>query len=221
MRAASQQHFDVVLFFRPHAAHAFAAPVLSLVAISRDALDVAGRRNRHHANLPGDQVFHQQLAFLRHNHGAARVSVLGLDLQEFILDNVHNHVTVRQQLAQISDATEQFLMLGAQLVNGQVRQLVQAHLQDRTRLRSIKSEPLNQNPAGLVARFGDCRMMRTIHRCSPCAIISPADVSVALFGFVQLKLRPPNDTSSRWSMYASRTCFRFKVRGRPRSTTRN
>ncbi len=192
MRAAGQQHLHIVFVLGLHAAYALAAAVLGFVAFRRHPLDVAGSRNRHHADFTGDQVFHQQLALLRHNQRPARIGIFRPDLQEFVFDHVHDQAAIGQKLAQMLDATRQLVMLRPQLVHRQIGQLIQAHLQNGPGLAVAQGEPLGQHPAGLLTvrrltddahDFVDIRLRD--HQA--------LDNMVAFLGLAQLIPRPPGD----------------------------
>ena len=79
MRAGGEEMLDeIALFFlgrafaRGHADHAFAAAPLRAERADGGALDEAAVRDADDAAFVGDQIFHVDLAFVRHELGQAR-----------------------------------------------------------------------------------------------------------------------------------------------------
>ena len=83
----------------------------------------------------GDQVFDGDFAFVRHQLGQARRGVFFLDDLQFGLDDGQHARFLGQDVQQILDALEQFLVFGLDLVDFQAGQLIEAQFQDGVHLR--------------------------------------------------------------------------------------
>ena len=84
-----------------------------------------------------------------HQFGAARVGVLFADLLQFLFDDVHQLFLAGEYAFEIGDALLDLRVLLAQRENLQIRQALQAHIEDGLRLYLREAEALHQ----FIARF--------------------------------------------------------------------
>ena len=191
MRRAHEEVLDVVAVLHVHAGHADPAAPLLAVGGQRQRLDVAALGDRDHHLLVGDQVLHVELALMG-DLGPPLVAVGVGDLLELVLDEAHHPAFVSEDLAQLLDALDDVLVLGADLVALQRGQLAQPHLHDGVGLHLAELELVHQRlPGGVAVARGADRLddlVEVVQRDE-----EPfEDVRAALL-LGELELRPPDD----------------------------
>src|SRR5262249_14911324 len=96
----------------------------------RGALDKTAVGDADNATLVNDQILHIDLAFVASEIGQAIRTVLISNFAEFLFDNRQDAFLFRQNVAQILNRVDQFLVFGNDLVPLHPGELVEAKLQD-------------------------------------------------------------------------------------------
>src|SRR5438874_2564362 len=148
VRGGDEEVFDDVFLFRLHAGHALAAAALAAVGLDVRALDVARARDGDDHLLVGEEVLDRQLRRLGENLGAPRVAVLLFDLEQLLLDDVHQLGVRGQDALELLDQREHLLVLLDDLVPLQLGQALQPHVQDGLGLDLGELEPRHQRVLG-------------------------------------------------------------------------
>ena len=119
-----------VALARGHADHAAAAAPLRAVAADVGALDqrIVGDGDDH--ALVRDEVLDGHLALVGHDLRAALVAVLVADGVQFLLDDREHADFLGQDVDQVADLFQQFLVLLDDLVALQAGQLIEAQFED-------------------------------------------------------------------------------------------
>ena len=107
----------------------------------------------HHHLLVGNHVLDAEVGAAVFNRGTALVSEALLDVQQFGFDDFHPTLHAVQDVLQIRDDRHQLVVLGAELVALQARQLLESHVQDGTGLNFTEFKLLHQAIARLLRRF--------------------------------------------------------------------
>ena len=134
----------VVLLAQALAGYALAAAVLRVIGGFGQALDIAKVRQRNHHIVAGDQILHVDLTLDGADLGAAVIAELIANLSQLILNNGQQQVLVRQDGVEVSDGLFQLLILGQQLIQFQIGQAGQTHIQNGLRLLVGKLKAGNQ-----------------------------------------------------------------------------
>src|SRR5690606_35362920 len=159
VRVGHEQVTHDVLVARLHADQALAAAALLPVLVERRPLDVAGIRRRDHDVFVGDEILDAEVAAILDDVGPARVAELLLHLPQFVDDDLHQQLVVRQDLAEPRNRPLQLLELVEDLLPLGARQPLQLHVENGLRLNLRQAEPGHQARAGFggVARSADER----------------------------------------------------------------
>ena len=120
----------LVALTRGHADHTAAAAALRAVAADVRALDQRRVGQRDDDAFVRDQVLDRHLALVGHDLGAALVAVLLANGLELLLDDGEHAQLLGQDVHQVGDFREQFLVLVDDLVALQAGELVEAQLED-------------------------------------------------------------------------------------------
>ena len=142
---------DPVVVLGVHAHHADAAALLLPVGRSRDALDVAGLRDRDDHVLFADQLLEVELALRRHDLGAPVVAEATAELAQLVLDDPVDAGLVGEDRAQLGDESHQLAVLPAHLVLLERCQRAQAQVEDRAGLQLRQAELAHQRLARRIA----------------------------------------------------------------------
>ncbi len=119
-----------VALARGHANDAASSAALRAIAGDVRALDQRAVRDGDDHALVGDQVLDRDLAFVGHDLRAALIAVLVLDGVELLLDDREHAYLLRENVTEILDLLQQFLVLADDLVALQAGQLIEAQLED-------------------------------------------------------------------------------------------
>src|ERR1017187_2015333 len=140
VRAGCEKVLDEIIIlircalFRRHADDAFAAAALRAIGTDVGALEQAVVRERDDDALVGNEILDVDLAFVGFEISQARGGVFLFDHLQFVLDDGEHAGFLRQNVHQILDALEQFLVFTLDLVNFQAGQLIQTQFQNGVHL---------------------------------------------------------------------------------------
>ena len=140
VRAGAEEVLDEVLvlfgcaFAGGHADDPFAAAPLGAIGADVGAFDQAVMADGDDDAFIGDEVFDGHFAFVGRQFGQARRGVFFLNRLQFALDDRQDAGFPGQDIEQVLDAVKQLAVLGADLVNFQAGQLVEAQVQNRVSL---------------------------------------------------------------------------------------
>ena len=98
-------------FTRRHPDHALATASLRTKRADGGAFDESAVGNADDASLIPDQIFHCDLALVRHQLSQPRGGVLITNFAQLFFDDGENALLFCQDIAQILDRIEQFLVL--------------------------------------------------------------------------------------------------------------
>ena len=132
MSARGEEMFDEILVLfrgalaRRHADHALAAAALRAVGTDVRALDQSVVRESDDDALVRNQIFNGNLAFVRDQVRHAGGGVLLFDGPQLGLDDVHDPGFLGEDIEQIFDSVQELGVFGADLVDLQAGQLVEA-----------------------------------------------------------------------------------------------
>ena len=135
MGVGDEQLVDEVLVLDAGGRLAAAAAALRLVVGHRLRLGVTAMGQRHHHILGRNQILGRQVFVIDEDFRAPLVAEGVADVFELVADDFEQPLRARQNVRQIPDLLQQFLELGKDLVLLESGEPVQAHLQNRLRLR--------------------------------------------------------------------------------------
>ncbi len=192
VRRRDEEMVDVVIVLQLHAAQALPAAALGAIRRDRQALDVALVGDGDDHLLLGDEVLQVDVAFAGHDLRAPLVGVALADLQQLGSDQRIDAALVAQDRAQLGDAGLQLVVLGLDLAGLELREPLQAQVQDGARLDLGEVEPAHQPGAGLL-RIGRTADQRDdLIQVAQCLEQSLEDVRAGLGPF-QAVTRPAGD----------------------------
>src|SRR5581483_712159 len=153
VRGGGEQCLDEVLFLDAHTDLALATAPLGPVEGDRVPLDVAGVGNGDDDFLLGDKVFDADFRVFLDDLRPPLVLVSLPDLDQLVLDDLPHQRLAAQHGAKILDLLEDFTVLLDEFGALQLRQALQAHVEDRVGLDLGERQPLHQTTARLVRRL--------------------------------------------------------------------
>ena len=145
---------DDIVFVQAHAPYTSAAAVLHTVGIGGDPLDISVLGYRDDDIFDRDQVFVFHVCPGIDDLTASLITVFILDLGQFILQDLFNTCMVGQDILQVCDFDQQFLVFVFDLFSFQSGQSSQLHGQDRLALDLIQSESFRKLAEDLVVITG-------------------------------------------------------------------
>ena len=158
VRAGGEEMLDEVSFLGlvlslsgGHADNPFASAALGAVGAHGSTLDEALVGDGDDATLIGDEVLDGDLSLLGDEFGEARAGVLLFDRLEFVLDDGKNSVLTGENIEQVLDGLEEFLVLGVELVTLESGELVEPQFKDGIGLELAEAVLAFLVEAGLVA----------------------------------------------------------------------
>ena len=101
-----------------------------------------------------DEVLDLDVLGLADDFGAAGIGILGLDLGQFVLDDLPEFFLGGQDALQHFDGLDDFLVLVLDLLDFQIGQLAQLHFQDGLGLDGRKLEILDEGCLGVLGGLG-------------------------------------------------------------------
>ena len=142
MRAGGEEVLDEVLslalhdgvFAGAHADDAFAAPTLGAVRADIGALDEAVMREGDDDAFVGDEVLNRHVALVGDDVGPARRGVLFFNLYDAFFDDAQHAIFAGDDVHQILDLDEQFVVLALDFVLLKTGQLVQTQIENGVHL---------------------------------------------------------------------------------------
>jgi len=108
----------------------YSSPVLSPEFSQRRTFDVPKVGNGDDHFIIGVEIFGIEVFRSIHNLGASNVTVFFLDFQQFVLDDVHPHLTTGKHFLVPGNLFHQGLVLVAQFLHFQTGELAEAHFND-------------------------------------------------------------------------------------------
>ena len=159
MRVRDEHPLDEVVLLRRGRLLAAPAAALRPVLVDRLRLHVAAVRHRDDHVLRRDQVLDRQVLALRDDLGASLVAELVADRLELAADDPGHALGLREDVDQVGDQVHHLAVLAGDLVLLETGQALQAHLEDRLRLRvrepvalgrraEVRREPLGPRLVG-------------------------------------------------------------------------
>ena len=135
MRVHGEHALDIVVVFELRGLLAAAAAVLALVVGERLDFCPAGFADGEHDHFLLDEVGERDVFLGGDDFGAAWVLEIAFVLQEFVADDAAEALGVLQDVEQVGDFGDDFLVVGAELFLLQAGELLQAHFEDGASLR--------------------------------------------------------------------------------------
>src|SRR5438067_43142 len=154
VRGSDEEIFDDVLFLRLHARHALAPATLATIGLDVRAPDVAGARDGDDHLLVGEEAVAGELGRFGQDLGAARIAVLLFDLEQLVLDDVHQLGVRGEDALELLDRLEDLFVLLDDLLPFQRGQTAQLHVEDGLGLDFAELQPPHQRLAGGVGVGG-------------------------------------------------------------------
>src|SRR3569623_1010705 len=128
--AGDQQPIDEDLFLHRGRRFAGAAAFLGAVFGERLGFGITAVRQRHHHVFFGDQIFEAEVLMREHDLGTARITVLRLDRQQLFADHLQQAVWGGENIQQLADADQDFLVLVDDLFLLEAGEGMQAQIED-------------------------------------------------------------------------------------------
>ena len=192
MGACGKDLFDVVFFLECSADNALTATVLRLEGINRQALDIAFAAERNHLFFFGNQVFVIVVIDSVFDRGTAIVAALVHDGVETVEHNLHAAFALFQNILQVGNGSNEFVVFSFQLFDIQAGELSETHVHDSLRLDFVEVKAVLQRGLrgfGRRARLDNLHHFVDVLRCNAQAF----DNVETSFGLVQVKLRRTRD----------------------------
>ena len=132
--------------------HTYTATILDAVLGQRGTLDISHMRDGDNHILISIEILGIELLRRVNDLGAALVAILGLDLQQLVLDDLHLHIDACQYILKVVDLALQLGVLGLQFLALQTCKLTQTHLNDSSCLHITQTKTLLQSLLGCIGR---------------------------------------------------------------------
>ena len=160
MRASREDLFHVVFVLEACTDDAFTTAVLSLERVNREATDVAFLTERDDLFFFGNEVFVIAIVNSFANRRAAFIAILVNDSVELLKHDGNAAFALFQDVLQVSNCCNEFVVFGFQLFDIQADQLGKAHVNNCLRLDFVEREAILQ---ALLCYFGRLALANNLH----------------------------------------------------------
>ena len=140
MRGADEQVLDDVLFLRLRPHPALAAAFLRAVDREWRPLRVTAPADREDDLLLGDEILGSEVARLGDDLGAPRAAVDFADSRKLGANDRRDAFAFRENVLQVRDGGKDLPELGDDLLALEAREALEAHVQNRLRLRRVEAQ---------------------------------------------------------------------------------
>ena len=160
MRTSREDLFHVVFVLEACTDDAFTTAVLGLERVNREATDVAFLAERDDLFFFGNEVFVIAIVNRFANRRAAFITILVNDCIELLKHDGNAAFALFQDVLQVGDCGNEFVVFGFQLFDVESDQLGKAHVNDGLRLDFVERETILQ---ALLCNFGRLALANNLH----------------------------------------------------------